>query len=126
MRKRIMVIDDSQVSLILMKSIIDELGQGHTVLLEEDSRMAVGRMKETRPDIVILDIMMPEVDGLSILRLMRDDKLLNNIPVIVLSALGDSKIETEALTLGASYYLRKPLNQNILVPIIRKLSNKSK
>ena len=121
-----MVIDDSQVSLILMKSIIDELGQGHTVLLEEDSRMAVGRMKETRPDIVILDIMMPEVDGLSILRLMRDDKLLNNIPVIVLSALGDSKIETEALTLGASYYLRKPLNQNILVPIIRKLSNKSK
>lgn len=123
MEKIIMVIDDSQTNLILVRSIIDELGEAYKTIIEDKSRVAFKRIKKVQPDVVVLDIMMPDVDGISILRQMKSDIELSHIPVILLTAILDLKVEKEAINLGASCYLRKPLDQKILLSKIQALCN---
>jgi two-component system response regulator (stage 0 sporulation protein A) len=71
---------------------------------------------QTKPDVLLLDIVMPEMDGLEVLRKIMKE----NAPVVfIISAIGNEKIAKQALTLGARYFLVKPLNTQVLVSIIR-------
>ena len=118
--KTIMIIDDSYTNLILVQSVIDDLAEGFEIVKETDSNVAIERMQAIKPDVVILDIMMPDIDGISILRSMKESPDLKDIPVIILSALPGREKEKEALKLGASYYIRKPLVVTELVEKIQE------
>lgn len=118
----ILVIDDSLTNLLLVNSIIEELEEDYEVVLESESREVMEKIALILPDIVILDIMMPDVDGMHILHGMKNDPRLKNIPVIILSALHEVEAEQRALDAGAACYLRKPLIPQDLTSKIRSVA----
>jgi two-component system cell cycle response regulator len=102
----ILVADDEPVNLALIKRRLEwEHYQIHTA---EDGRAAVELAKRLRPDLIILDVMMPIMDGLQACRLIKEDSTTRDIPVIFLSALDDTATKVSGLSLGANDYISKP------------------
>lgn len=83
---------------------------GYNVLKTFSSKPALSLIREQRPDVVILDVMMPDISGLDVLRDMRNDVLLTHIPVIIVSAKGMPADIQEGLDAGANKYLTKPVS----------------
>jgi signal transduction histidine kinase len=106
--------------------IVDDIDQNIAILeaiLEDDYRIKAAKNGETAlkiasmepvPDIILLDIMMPEMDGYEVLRRLKADKLTKNIPVIFITAKGDTEDESLGLSMGASDYIAKPIKPQIV------------
>lgn len=106
-QKTVLIIEDEEDAADMFAEMMRV--SGYRVLKTSSSTPALTIMSAEKPDVVILDIMMPEISGLDILRQMRHDPVLANIPVVVVSAKSlpaDIKIGMEA---GASIYLTKPV-----------------
>lgn len=102
----ILVADDEPVNLALIKRRLEwEEYEIHTA---EDGGQAVETARRVRPDLVILDVMMPVLDGLQACRLLKEDPTTRDIPVIFLSALDDTDTKVSGLSLGADDYISKP------------------
>ena len=102
----ILVADDEPVNLALIKRRLEwEEYEIHTA---EDGGQAVETARRVRPDLVILDVMMPVLDGLQACRLLKEDPATRDIPVIFLSALDDTDTKVSGLSLGADDYISKP------------------
>jgi PleD family two-component response regulator len=102
----ILVADDEPVNLALIKRRLEwEQYRIHTA---EDGGQAVELAKRLRPDLIILDVMMPVMDGLQACRLIKQDPSTRDIPVIFLSALDDTATKVSGLALGANDYISKP------------------
>lgn len=109
----VMIIDDERLNIEVVKSYLKQEGF-ERFLSTTHSPSAVGMLRQHSPDIVLLDINMPEVNGLEILAEMRQDPFLNKIPVLILTAANDPKIKLQALRLGASDFLAKPVDPSEL------------
>jgi len=109
-----MVVDDDQAILRLLKRTLEPEGFG--VVIASNGRSALALLEEHKPDLVILDIMMPGLNGFQILRLMRQH---SNIPVIMLTARCEMETSRDALNLGADDYVRKPFQTLELLARIR-------
>lgn len=106
-QKTVLIIEDEEDAAEMFAEMMRV--SGYRVQKTSKSKPAISMMTEAKPDLVLLDIMMPEITGLDILRQMRRDTNLSDIPVIVLTAKSmpaDIKIGMEA---GASIYLTKPV-----------------
>ena len=102
----ILVADDEPVNLALIKRRLEwEEYEIHTA---EDGGRAVEEARRLRPDLVILDVMMPVLDGLQACRLLKEDPATRDIPVIFLSALDDTDTKVSGFSLGADDYISKP------------------
>jgi two-component system KDP operon response regulator KdpE len=113
---RILVVDDEpQIRRALDIAL---RGHGYQVALAEGSAPALIRLGSDPPDLLILDLMLPDLDGLSLLRELR---AWSDIPVIVLSARGEEATKIEALDLGADDYLTKPFGIGELLARVRAL-----
>ena len=110
----IMVVDDEQTILRLLKRTLELEGYG--VIVADNGRSALNLLEEHRPDLVILDIMMPGLDGLQILNLIRQS---SNVPVIMLSARREVATKRDTLILGADDYVGKPFHTGELVARIK-------
>ncbi len=110
----IMVVDDEQEILRLLKRTLEP--EGYDVVTANGGVSALLLMEERRPDLVILDIMMPGLDGFQVLDLIRER---SNIPVIMLTARGEVTTVRDALVLGADDYIRKPFYIRELLARIR-------
>ena len=99
----IMVVDDEQAILRLLSRTLEPEGYG--VILADNGRGALTLLEEHWPDSVILDIMMPGLNGFEVLDLIRQR---SNVPVIILTARGEVTTLRDALSLGADDYVRKP------------------
>lgn len=119
---KILVVDDSETNLLLIESIFVDDPE-HQVILEKDSKKAMQQIKEKIPDVIVLDLMMPKVDGLSILRDLKKDKTLEKIPVIVLTAKKDTSTKIDALNIGANDYILKPLKVDLLYNTVVKYAS---
>jgi two-component system, OmpR family, alkaline phosphatase synthesis response regulator PhoP len=113
----ILVVDDEQDLLDLIEYNLKK--EGYRVLKAENGIEALEAAKEHKPDLVLLDIMMPKMDGLEVCRRMRSDADLHHIPVIFLTARGDEKTEVEGLDLGADDYVTKPISTTKLISRIK-------
>lgn len=111
---RILVVDDDAFNRDLLEQELDALG--HTCLLAAEGKAALEALaaRSASIDVVLLDIMMPGVDGFEVLRRMRLDPDLREVPVIVISALSDLPSTVRAIQLGAVDYLPKPCDQILL------------
>ena len=110
----IMVVDDEQAILRLLSRTLEPEGYG--VVVADNGRSALELLEDCRPDLVILDIMMPDLDGFQVLALIRER---SNIPVIMLTARGEVTTLRNALFLGADDYVRKPFHTQELLARIR-------
>lgn len=113
---RILVIDD-EVSIRRLLQVILE-GAGHTVLTAEDASHGLHALALDKPDLIILDLGLPDLDGLEALRRLRE---WSQVPVLVLSARANSNDKVKALDLGADDYLTKPFDAPELLSRIRAL-----
>ena len=89
MKKKILIVDDEPAIIELLHMIL--VRAGYEVYACQSGRDAIGMMKEIMPHLVILDVMLPGLDGAGIIRIMSEDEILSNIPVIVSSALLESE-----------------------------------
>ncbi len=114
----ILVIDDNDIQLEYMTDLLSQ--KGFTVKTTTDSMAAVDTMLKTNPKVVILDIMMPRLDGYSILKKMRDHKNLANVPVIIYTGKSFPIDEKKARNLGANSYIVKPVKGSVIVEEVKK------
>ena len=103
----VLVVDDSPVNLQVLVRTLQ--GTGHRVLAARDGRSALDIVRRARPDLVLLDVMMPEVDGFDVCRAIKADPDAQDTLVIFLSALGDVSDKVSGLQLGAVDYITKPI-----------------
>ena len=113
-RQRIMVVDDDQEMLKLLNRTLELEGFDAIVVADGDEALAI--LEEIEPDLVLLDIMMPGLDGFQTLDLIRER---SNVPVIMLTARCEVRLLQKALALGADDYIRKPFGTRSLVARIR-------
>ncbi|HRY29922.1 MAG TPA: response regulator [Elusimicrobiota bacterium] len=120
--KRIVLIaDDEPDSLELLKLLLER--QNHDVITATNGREAIERVIQFQPDLVLLDIMMPEIDGLAVCRHIKENDLLKRIKVILFSAKEKEKAQgdTTAKHVGADAFLPKPLDPELLASVTAKM-----
>lgn len=113
MAKRILVVDDDPQIVRLARSFLEQAG--FTVLVAYDGETVVQSIRGDRPDLVVLDLMLPNIDGWEITRRIRADKKLFTIPILMLTARVEDTDKIKGLQLGADDYLTKPFNGGELV-----------
>jgi phosphoserine phosphatase RsbU/P len=118
----ILVVDDSPVNLQVLVRTLH--GTGHRILAARDGRTALDIARRARPDLVLLDVMMPEMDGFDVCRALKGDAETQEIVVIFLSALGDVADKVAGLQLGAVDYVTKPIQPDeVLARVANHLSH---
>jgi PleD family two-component response regulator len=110
---RILVVDDEPHIVQILKFTLER--EGYQVFTAENGQLAIERIREVQPHLVVLDVMMPVMDGYEVCRKMREDFKMNQIPVIMLSAKGDPGARVEGLEGGANDYLVKPYSNDELL-----------
>lgn len=108
----ILVVDDNDLNRDLLSRHLEH--QGYTVSHAINGREALDRMTGQKFDLVLLDMMMPELNGFQVLQIMKSDTALRHIPVIVISALDEVDAVARCISLGATDYLPKPFNPMLL------------
>lgn len=114
----IMMVDDESLNLEIIQLHLEEAGYSRFILLDQ-SVEAMDALLQSEPDILLLDLMMPEVTGFEILRYMRSNEKLKYIPVIILTSSSDPEDKLRALELGATDFLSKPVDSSELLLRVR-------
>ena len=108
----ILIADDNRVNQLLLARGLEQ--QGHTVVFAENGRDALDLLRRQRFDLLLLDVLMPELDGYQVLAELKDDAHLREIPVVMTSALDEIDSVVKCLEMGAEDYLTKPINPVLL------------
>ncbi len=108
----VMIVDDDATSLSITKALLED---EYDVQIMRSGLQALGYLKDYNDiDIILLDMMMPGTDGIKVLKELKEDENLRDIPVIFLTSLDGMNFEAEALTSGASDFLSKPVHQGLM------------
>ncbi len=111
--KRLLLIDDDPNLILLVKDYLEF--RGYEVITAENGRDALEVLEQDIPDMIICDVMMPEMDGYTFVKQVREDARTNWIPVLFLSAKGQSQDRVKGLNTGADVYMVKPFEPEELV-----------
>jgi len=112
-------VDDNPTNLEILRVRLN--AQGYEVVTAVDGEDALARARELEPDLVLLDVMMPKLDGISVLKQIKKDEMLRFIPVILVTAKADTRDVVSGLEAGGDDYLTKPFEQAALVARVRSL-----
>lgn len=104
-QKTVMIVEDTEVNIDIL---VDALQDEYELIVAINGSEALELIEEQKPDLILLDIMMPEMDGYEVLKRLKENSILNQIPVILLSAITDSDSKTKGFSLGAVDYITKP------------------
>ncbi len=118
MRKKILLVDDSS-TVILMEKMILSKGP-YEIVTARDGVEGVAKAKSEQPDVILLDVMMPNLDGLSACAAIRNDEATAHIPIIMVTTRGEEKNMETAYQNGCTDYVTKPING---LELLTKLSN---
>ena len=116
MKKTVFVVDDSLSSLTLAA---DAVKSHYAVITIPSGQKAIDMLEKIMPDLILLDIEMPEMDGFEVLQYLKDDKRYKEIPVIFLTSCSDYAAEVKALKMGVSDFITKPFNPAVLLNRVR-------
>jgi DNA-binding response OmpR family regulator len=109
--------DDASVSFLL-RMVLE--GAGHEVIVADDGSRGVAAATRRSPDAIILDVMMPFMDGFAVLEALRADERTLTIPVMMLSALQPESVEERCYRMGAQTYVRKPFDPQLLLGVLQE------
>jgi CheY-like chemotaxis protein len=104
--KSILIVDDERGFCDVVAVILE--GQGYQVQQANHANQALGLMDETRPDLILTDLMMPEIDGIKFIRKVRERASWAEIPVVMVSAHGEPEVQETAREAGAVGFMAKP------------------
>lgn len=119
MKRHILVVDD-EIGALTLIGIMLERG-GFDVLKARDAQAALAVLEETVPDLIILDVMMPGMNGIELCQVIRQRPLTSKTPVLILSARGDAESIIKGIEAGANDYLPKPILHHDLVSKVRSM-----
>lgn len=122
--KTIMVVDDNPDIITIVRTILE--GRGFNVLSASSGAECLEAVKSQKPDLIVLDIMMPEMDGLEVLTRLKSTSEFNNIPVVLLTAKVQYEDVLGGYKLGADYYITKPFTSTQLINGINLLLGENK
>jgi DNA-binding response OmpR family regulator len=115
----VLIADDDADILLLVRAVLER--SGHEVVGASDGAEALASVRARKPDLVVLDIAMPEVDGLEVLRRLRADPTTSELPVVLLSARAQEADVVRGFAIGASAYLKKPFSPRELSEHVAEL-----
>ncbi len=118
-RPLVLIVDDDQSVLDHIEKLLSREGYG--VVLAKNGKEALSRVRDARPDLVLLDVVMPGIDGLEVCRILKARRNASFLPVIILTAKKDMESRVEGLKLGADDYLSKPPDPRELLARIEAL-----
>ena len=119
-RLTIAIADDNERMLEMLNALIQTENGMELVGTAANGEDAVELIRKNTPDVVLLDLIMPKMDGLGVMEKLKEDKSLKKFPaIIVLSAIGQESVTEDAFALGASYYIMKPFNNEMLLGRLR-------
>jgi two-component system, OmpR family, alkaline phosphatase synthesis response regulator PhoP len=119
----ILLVDDEEDLLDLLQYALERAG--FTVLTAQDGVQGLRQAQMTRPDLIVLDIMMPRMDGIELCHRLREDAHLRLTPILMLTAKSEEADEIMGLEAGADDYLTKPTSPSLLVSRVRALLRRS-
>ena len=117
---KILIAEDEPTLVLTLKHNLER--EGYAVLSATDGEAAIAAARKTRPDLIVLDVMMPGLNGLEVCRILRKEM---HIPILILSARGDETDKTAGLAAGADDYVTKPFSMAELIARIRLLLRRS-
>ncbi len=109
---QVLVVDDDELARLEITRIVKQ--QGHNVSQASNGTQALEILRAGKSDLVLLDLLMPEIDGFEVLQQMKADSTLSNIPVIVITAAGDPGSAAKSIELGAVDHFTKPVDHQKL------------
>ena len=118
MKKTVLVVDDQPSNVRLIQINLER--EGYRVLTAADGVEGMQRVQETRPDLILLDVIMPRKDGFEMLRELKADPELQDIPVVMLTVDVRNLAIVEGHRIGADLYLPKPFHPKELVSVVRR------
>ena len=116
-RRRVLIVDDEIAFAAVMREVLDAFGL--EVNVAHNAKDAIRRMRQFPPDLMLVDVMMPEVDGLSLIRRIQKEPGWLHIPVVVISARSEMTDRNEAMFAGADAFLGKPFTAEELRAALR-------
>ncbi len=111
-KSTVLIVDDNEINRTILNDMI--LTLGHVPLQAENGLSALAKVRKHPVDLILLDILMPEMDGYQVLENLKADKILRKLPVIIISALGEIESVVRCIEKGADDYLVKPFNPILL------------
>jgi CheY-like chemotaxis protein len=116
--KKILLVDDSCTARLVNRMIFSQKSN-YTLISAVDGKEAVERAREEKPDLILMDIVMPRMTGLEACRALKKDQATSKIPVILLTTRGEEQYVQEGYASGCSDYLTKPVNDVELLDLLR-------
>ena len=120
MGKRVLLAEDEPNIVVSLKFLLERAG--FEVEAEENGKHALERALSQPPDVMVLDLMLPELDGFEILRRLRSDSRGENLPVLMLTAKGQREDRENALKCGADLFVTKPFSNAEVIAAVRQLA----
>ena len=124
MAYKILVVDDEPTIVRLMEFILAR--QGHEMIVAVNGEEALEKIKSQQPDLVLLDIMMPRIDGYEVAQRLRADPATASLPIIMLSAKAQDEDIRKGVEVGVDEYVTKPFTPDHLVQVVAKYLDKLK
>ena len=122
-KKRILVVDDEEDILNVLRFRLE--ANNYEVLVASDGQEGLNKARSEKPDLMILDLMLPKLDGYKVCRMLKFDEAYKAIPIIIFTARAQKKDEELGLEMGADAYISKPFEPEILLGKIKELLGKA-
>ncbi len=117
--KNILVVDDSSTNVVLLNAVLAQ--HGYEVISALNAKEAYRIVNKQKPDLILLDLLMPEISGFDFLEKIKKDQKLKNIPVVIISAVGTKENINQTRRMGAIHFISKPVNVDELLNTVGKL-----
>ncbi|MCY3413365.1 MAG: response regulator [Candidatus Heimdallarchaeota archaeon] len=114
--KRILVIEDNEENIYLIRFILKK--KGHEVIEARDGLSGVEKAKSSQPDIILMDIQLPKMNGYDATKNIRQDPNLKDIPIIAITSFAMPGDKRKCLDAGCSYYIEKPINPEQFIEVV--------
>ncbi len=118
-KETILIVDDEEDIIELIKYNLKN--EGYAILTAQTGEQAIKTAKQYKPDLVVLDLMLPGIDGLEVTKYLKNNEQTGDIPIVMLTAKGEESDIVTGLELGASDYISKPFSPKVLVARIRSI-----
>ncbi|MFW6035597.1 MAG: response regulator [Halothermotrichaceae bacterium] len=119
---KVLVADDAKNIVLVLKMSLKKAG--YDVLTARDGLSALEKVQEEKPDLILLDILMPKMNGFLVFEALKDDPITADIPVVFITAKAEKKDLERAKESGAADYLIKPIKQDKLLEVVDKYSKR--